>query len=131
MRQGDDAMAHTTIWKPDGIIWRFFGVVDTDEVNRANSEMYDDPRFLRINYFIWDMLDVVELVKDDVELSEPAATDYGASFTNETIRGALVAHVGPVYDSCQRYIEMSAELQNPWQLRLFTNKNLARDWVYS
>ena len=124
-------MPHTTTWESNGIIWQFSGTVTTEEVNEANREMYKDPRFDSINYFIWDMLNVDELVKDKFEIGEPAATDLGASYTNSCIRGALIAHEGYVYDSCNNYIQLSKTLNNPWQLKLFNDKKNALIWLHS
>lgn len=127
----ESAMPHTTSWSRHGITWRFFGAVTTDEVNRANKEMYDDPRFDTITYFVWDMLNVEQLVKDEIECGEPAATDLGASFSNNHIRGALIAREGEVYDSCNSYIQQCRTLNNPWDLKLFTDNNSALAWLHS
>jgi len=124
-------MPYITTWEPTGIKWEFYGAVTSEEVDEANREMYEDSRFESINYFIWDMSNVEKLIKDKFDNDMPVATDFGASHTNANISGALVAKKGHVYDSCNRYIKLSKELNTTWKLKLFTDNVSALNWLTS
>lgn len=124
-------MSHITKWEPTGVKWQFHGTVTSEEVDEANREMYEDPRFDSINYFIWDMSNVEKLIKNKLEINKPAATDLGASRTNKNISGALVANEGHVYDSCNNYIKMSKKLNTTWELKIFKDNESALKWLFS
>lgn len=124
-------MPYITTWEPAGIKWEFHGAVTSEEVDEANREMYEDPRFDSIDYFIWDMSNVEKLIKNEDDNNKPVATDLGASHSNKDIRGALVANEGHVYDSCNNYINMSKKLKTTWKLKLFTDNESALEWLFS
>lgn len=124
-------MPHITTWERTGIKWQFYGTITSEEVDEANREMYEDPRFNSINYFIWDMSNVEKLIKNKIENNKPVATDLGASNINKDIRGALVAKKGPVYDSCNNYIKLSKKVNTTWELKLFTDNASALKWLLS
>ena len=60
-------MPYITTWEPTGIKWQFHGTVTSEEVDEANREMYEDPRFNSINYFIWDMSNVEKLIENKLD----------------------------------------------------------------
>lgn len=124
-------MPYITTWEPTGIKWQFHGTVTSEEVDEANREMYEDPRFDSIKYFIWDMSNVEKLIKNKLEINKPVATDLGASHINKNIKGALVANEGYVYDSCNNYINLSKKLNTTWKLKLFNNNESALKWLFS
>lgn len=124
-------MPHITTWDPTGIKWQFHGAVTSEEVNEANREMYEDPRFDSIKYFIWDMSNVEKLIENELDINKPAATDLGASHINKNIRGVLVANEGHVYDSCNNYIKLSKKLNTTWKLKLFNDNESALKWLLS
>jgi len=123
-------MPHITTWDSTGIKWQFHGAVTSEEVDEANSEMYEDPRFDSIKYFIWDMSNVEKLIKNTLDNNRPVATDLGASHINKNIRGALIANEGDVYDSCNNYIKLSTNLNTTWKLKLFNDNESALKWLF-
>ena len=124
-------MPHTTTWDSTGIKWQFHGAVTSEEVDEANREMYEDPRFDSIKYFIWDMSKVEKLISNELDVNKPAVTDYGASHSNEFIIGALVANEGHVYDSCENYLKISNKLNTKWNLKLFNDNESALKWLHT
>jgi len=124
-------MPHITTWDSTGIKWQFHGSVTSEEVDEANREMYEDPRFDFIKYFIWDMSNVEKLIKNKLDNNRPVATDLGASHINKNIRGALIANDGHVYDNCNNYIKLSKKLNTSWKLKLFYDNESALKWLLS
>lgn len=123
-------MPHKTVWEEKGIYWRFSGPVSSTEVEQANNEMYGNPRFDDIRYFIWDMADATapEITVDVAE--DAAATDRGASLTNAQIKGALISSNNYIDKLIQHYIKTSESMGTPWKLKLFNNLEDARSWVF-
>ena len=122
-------MAHNTTWEERGIYWKFSGHVSAVEVEEADNEMYGDPRFDEIKYFIWDMTDASELGMTESDSDFPAGTDRAAAYTNKNLNGALVSNNEQIRKRFKRYIEVSSEIGNPWKLKIFNNLEDARAWV--
>jgi len=124
-------MPHTTTWEKDGIWWQFHGTVDAKEFIEADAELYNDPRFDRIKYWIWDGTHIEELAIDEVHAELIAATDWAATEYNKEIKGAMIAKDKNIQKRIKRYLEVSMEFESTWQLRVFENLEEARQWVSS
>lgn len=124
-------MPHTTTWEEHGVWWQFYGTVTPQELAESDAEMYGDPRFEHIKYFIWDTTDVEDITFSEVHVELSAASDWAAASYKQHMKGALVANNKHVQKRIQRYIETSIEFESTWDLKLFENLEAARLWLSS
>jgi hypothetical protein len=124
-------MPHQTLWENKGIYWRFSGVVTLDEQELADGEMYGDPRFDELEYFIWDGTDIDKVDYHETEADEPAAIDKVSSVYKPNLKGALIAKTESVKLVVQRYIKTSIELGSSWEFKMFDSLEQAREWLAS
>ena len=122
-------MPHVTKWEEKGIHWSFSGVVTMEEQQQADGEMYNDPRFEKIRYFIWDGSEIESIAYNTNDADEPAAIDKASSIYRPFLKGALIANNQEVRAVVERYITTSTKLRTSWNLRLFTSLDEARDWL--
>ena len=122
-------MPHITTWEKNGIYWVFSGVVTLQEQQKADGEMYSDPRFDSLEYFIWDGTNVTKMDYGDSEADEPAAIDKASSTYKPNLKGALIAKNKAVRKKLKRYIKTSERLKSTWDLRIFETIDQARNWL--
>ena len=122
-------MPHVTIWEEKGIHWSFSGVVTMEEQQQADGEMYNDPRFDEIDYYIWDGSEIESIAYSTRDADEPAAIDKASSTYRPFLKGALIADNQQVKGVVERYIETSTKLKTSWDLRIFSSIVDARGWL--
>jgi hypothetical protein len=122
-------MPHFTRWEEDGIYWSFSGIVTLQEQKEADGEMYGDPRFDSLRYFIWDGTNISKIDYDEYEADGPAAIDKVSSTYRPNLKGALIANDESVRKIIKRYIKTSERLKSSWDLKMFDTIKQARDWL--
>lgn len=122
-------MPYRAKWEDRAVCWEFFGEVTLDEVNQADDEMFSDPRFDRLRYYLWDGTRVERFVGSEKEVMYTVATNLGAAQTVKHIKGALVATLPSLRENITRYIDISRSAKSTWELRLFDNLEAARAWL--
>ncbi len=85
-------MPHKTIWEDHGICMTFSGIVTTQELLDSNGEVYRDPRFSDLKYFIWDATNVKKLDFGKRGADIAANTDKVSTSWKPHMRLALVAN---------------------------------------
>lgn len=120
-------MPYATEWEQHGILWRYWGQVDGQQLIRSNLDIYGDERFDRLKYQIVDLTRVARLDVARDDILTLAAYDRAASLSNPRIRIAVVALLTAARSLTRLYeVENTA---SPWSTRLFDNMREARDWV--
>ena len=124
-------MSYKIIWETEGVHMMLSGVINAGEVSQADSEVYSNPRFSGIKYFIWDATNVTKTIqtKDDTEFQ--AACDYGASSYKRNMKGAFLANDKNTKKHIAYYIDKAAEFKSTWDLKYFDSIKRARAWVSS
>ena len=84
-------MSYEIIWKPGGVIQRFFGYVDDEELMQGVVEIEGSPQFDGLRYVINDFLEVTGISAGTGRVEEIAAINRAASLSNRKIRIAVVA----------------------------------------
>ena len=54
-------MPYELIWEDWGVVFRYWGVASDHDLQQANLEFYDHPRFAEIDYTLVDYTDVTKL----------------------------------------------------------------------
>lgn len=124
-------MPHKTTWEDKGINLQFYGDITTDEVEQSTAEAYGDHRFDDIKYFIWDMTDAESLITDEAHVESTAAESWAASTYKTSLKGAIVSNDNDICKFIEHYIATSSKMENPWELKLFSNTKDATKWVLS
>ena len=125
-------MAVRTQWEDKGVLWKFTGIVNADDLFNSNRDVYGDSRFDTIHYQILDLLDVtaVDIGAPDIavkKIQQVAAYDRAAAKTNPTMKVATVAHDDTLALLANLY---EAEMtESPWESNVFNNLAEARAWL--
>ncbi len=122
-------MPYYTNWKKDGIIWKFYGDVTADEIERANNEFYENEGSDFAKYQIIDTLDVKSVEWNDIDIKKIAALDKGASIMINKLRVAYISNDEKVIKILEKYTEISRILNSTWEFRSFAETKPAIEWV--
>jgi hypothetical protein len=114
--------------EPQGVVVRLWGDCTGLDVEHAMRDMHNHPDFDRLRYVIHDSLSCQSLIFDTHEPELLAATDLGASFTNENVCIGVAATHPDVLNYLSAYVAAQA---SPYPTRLFDNLDDVRAWVNS
>ena len=120
-------MPYILHWKKKGLYCKFTGAVSGAELMQCNNDIYGDQRFDDIQYQIFDMLNVSELLVEAKDVRIVAACDKAAALTNPTIKCALVAQNENAHALSRLY--QSGIEESPWEGRSFNDLSSAREWL--
>lgn len=122
-------MPYKIIWKPDGVIIRFFGIVSFDENMAANGQLYGDSRFESLRYQIADFSEVTDFQLSEKEASIIAQLDFQSTRWNTHVKAAHVTQNKTIIKLIDLYKEQMQETS--WEVGLFNTLEEALDWVES
>ncbi len=121
-------MPYRIIWEAQGVIKKFSGLVDSEELLRAGTDTEADPRFDNYRYVINDFLDCTGFSLSSPVVDEIAAIDWAASRANARIRIAVVATAPEIIEATRQY---AASPLNIYPTRIFPTMAEARAWLAS
>jgi hypothetical protein len=119
-------MPWEVLWEPRGVLRRFVGRVDGEQLLRSVAEVHGDWRFDTPHYSINDFLAVESLELDQQALEQAAAETIGASQSNGRLVVLIVARDPHVVDIARRFT--SPPLAN-YPAHFFDSIEEARAWV--
>ncbi len=119
-------MPWEVVWEPRGVLRRFMGHVDGEQLLRSVAEVHGDWRFDTLHYSINDFLAVESLDLDQQALEQAAAETIGASQTNGRLEVLIVARDPRVVEVARRFV--SPQLSN-YPAHFFESIEEARSWV--
>jgi hypothetical protein len=122
-------MPYTIVWRPDGVIVRFFGIVTFEENMAANGQLYGDPRFESLRYQIADFSEVTDFLVSEKETSIIAQLDFQSTRWNSHVKAAHVTRNKTIIKLIDLYKEQMQETS--WEIGLFETLEEALDWVES
>ncbi|RLA60451.1 MAG: hypothetical protein DRQ89_12845 [Epsilonproteobacteria bacterium] len=122
-------MSYKIKWEKEGVHMTFSGVIKTGEVTKVDSEIYSDPRFNGIKYFIWDATNATMIMQTKDETKLQAVCDYGASSYKRIIKGVFLANDENIREHIAHYIDTALECESKWDLKFFDTIKNARAWV--
>lgn len=119
-------MASEIIWEPKGVIQRFSGHCNNDDLGASLSGIFGHGRFDDIKYVIYDFLDIGCCRCDLNTVENTAAISSAASATNPNVKVAIVATQPWVVEWAPTFIDISG---TRYPTRLFSTLEEARAWA--
>ncbi len=119
-------MAYEIIWKPGGVIRRYFGHVTAHELSGSVTKMQGDSRFDDLRYVINDFQGSTGLMVSTSEIDEIAAIEGAAAISNRDIRIAMVATT-PEAIALAHHYSSSPLIVHP--IRIFGSLDGAHTWL--
>ena len=124
-------MSHSFTWENNGLYWKYYGVLEVEDLIYANSELIGNQKIEYIKYIIWDATNI-DIVKLD-EMAVQISTTFSATVDslNSHIKVAFLAEDKLLRDLVENYIELNLKQIPHAQLKLFTHIDDARSWISS
>ena len=119
-------MSYEVIWKPRGVIKRFFGHVTSHELVQSVVEIEKDARFDTLSYCINDFLSITGISSSAQDVEDISIIDKGASLTNPRIKIAVVATSPEVIALANEYANSSL---NAYPTKIFSSLDDAGSWL--
>ena len=83
-------MAYTNTWAEHGLLRKFTGIIDPEELLKSNFELQAHPKFADIKYIINDFTSVTEIIFGEEYAKVYASTDDIISDTKGKLKIAIV-----------------------------------------
>ncbi|EDY84192.1 hypothetical protein VDG1235_3822 [Verrucomicrobiia bacterium DG1235] len=121
-------MAHTVEWIENGVIWRFFKTVNSNEIKLVHTKFYSDRRCDKVKFQIFDLSDLKTSILFESEIRTAAIFDTGGSRIVPNLRVAfVVSEHSPIRD-VERYIEESQKMKTSNTFGVFQDLESAEKW---
>lgn len=120
-------MPYETHWENDGVRWVYTGVMSDDDVLRSNQELYEDSRFETIKYEIADLTHIARFAATAETVRKLTHMDAEQSARNANIKVAILATEALVLGIANMYALAATE--SPWETRVFSSEEEAREWL--
>lgn len=127
-------MSYKLDWEDEGYYLKMWGVVTTDDMNNALSEIWSNHKSDYMKYCIRDYLDVSKV---DIKMSEEEVVQYVSSYEKNTTTGSdnslnLIAFLSQNEEMNNIIAGYSAIMKkfNPdTEFKNFSNVDDAREWI--
>ena len=123
-------MSYEILWKPNGVIKRYFSHVTNGELLRTVMETESDHRFDTLRYVINDFLGCneysVDETVDETIVEDISVLDWGAAKTNQNIKIAVVTAAPEIIAIATEYANSPI---NAYPTRIFPILTEARAWL--
>ena len=122
-------MPNKITWEDNGVLSHYSGSFSPEDHIEGLGKLFGSSNIDNIKYIIGDYSKVNGdlLSKESVEY--PVAMTTGAASYLKNIKVALIATDKKIIQLCQHFIELSNQVNPSWETRLFTDINVAREWV--
>ena len=120
-------MAYETFWEEKGIKWVFSGDLTNDDLLKCNQELYEDPRFIDIDYEICNFIAVENFPVESRVVQHVAKMDMEQSKRNPNIKVAVISNK-LVMRGLTRMYEITGD-GSAWETQFFENEEDARAWI--
>jgi hypothetical protein len=117
------------IWGNQSLQIILSGIVTGTEIRAYESQIWVDPRFDELRYVIWDGRDIEGWNVSASDLGMSVGYSVGHSYSNRTIRMALVMTDMAIYESGKQFVQGLASAKISWDVKLFQDMDLALDWL--
>ena len=119
-------MSYSMSWTENNVLITFEGEVDFHEITEVDDKLYEDIRYDKQSFQIWDFREVNNFNITSIEARVIGVLDKNSSVWNNDIMLACVT-------TDKHIIEMTLEYKNElkdtnWQVRIFDNMQEAQNW---
>jgi hypothetical protein len=122
-------MAYKTFWEEKGIKWVFTGSLTNDDLLKCNKELYENPRFLNVEYELCDFTAVEDFPVESKVIRLIGRMDLEQSKRNPKIKVAIISNEIVMRGLVSIY--EAAAYNSPWETQFFENEEDARTWIYA
>ena len=124
----DDTMKYNVTWEKKGVYVDYYGEIENKDIECAHFELNNDGRFYDCDYLVLD-ISKCDLSKVSVpNLTLVIGTDLGAAATNQSLKVAMIATNPIGIDKASSYIEKNKSIGTPWEFKLLSSRDEAREW---
>lgn len=113
-------------WEARGVVKRYFGHVDSEELLAPVISTEADLRFEKLRFVINDFLEAQSVSYTPADIETIAAHDIGAASVNADIKVAVVTTLPDIIELAQHYEKVSTQA---YPMRIFSTMAEARAWV--
>lgn len=124
-------MPYEIVWEEKGIYVRNFGTLSEQELYDQLDESNSDTRMEKIDYMVWDALEVDHFIAHGSSTLLLAIADARLSEKTGPVKNALVAKDPHIIEMCRHYMEHMDRLGSTWGVKQFGDLASAREWVLS
>jgi hypothetical protein len=121
-------VSYEIIWKPRGVVKRFFDHVTSRELVQSIVEIEQDARFDNLRYCINDFLGITAISSSSRDVEDISVMDKGASLSNPRIKIAVVTTSPEVIAWTNEYANSAL---NSYTTKLFSSLGEAESWLAS
>jgi len=122
-------MGYSMSWGNMTVCIDYTGEIDNEEIISAHFSLNADDRFYACRSLI---LDISKCNMDKVSVDDLIPiirTDLGASFTNISLKVAMIATFPENREKAGQYINKCREVEYPWEFELFNSIDDAHQWL--
>lgn len=124
-------MPYQITWESEGALSCFNGMINPQLHIEALNALFGDSRMDDIKYIIGDFSQIDECLLGKHDIEYPLAMTTGASSYIKNMKIALIAVDNKIIDLCQNYIKVLSSLNTSWEVILFDDIDVARNWISS
>ena len=122
-------MPHTKTWEQNGLLRKFRGKINPEEILKSNFEIHEHPEFEKIAYIINDFTEVSDLSVDVSHTKIYASTDDIISNTKGKLNIAFIVNQDTHLNLANSYRN---QMKNKFfKCEIFKTVDDARRWVGS
>jgi hypothetical protein len=122
-------MKYSVTWGKKSVRVNYFDDIDNKDIESAHLKLYADERFYDCHHLI---LDITNCNMDKVSVSElnnVIANDLGASYTNRSLKVAMIANEKNSIKKASDYISQFSVYKSPWDFEIFNSIDDANAWL--
>ena len=113
-------------WEHNNSLITFKGYVDGNELLQASNILIGDSRFDKMNYTIFDLLNINEFNVDQEDIKIISTIDKGSSRWNRNLKVACIANENYSKNVVLEYKKLMLDID--WEIGLFSNLDDAIKW---
>jgi hypothetical protein len=119
-------VAYEVVWKPRGVIKRFFGLLTDHDMLQSVLDTESDRRFDDLRYVINDFTGITGSSVTMPTIEDISVADSGAARSNPGIRIAVVTSDPGIEALTNHYANSPL---NTYETRIFPSLEAAQDWL--
>lgn len=116
-------------WADKGVEYCCSGKITRDEVSQADEAVFNDKRFIDVNYLFINALKVDCVEMSQLEIEIDVANDFQHSFKNENIKLAFILNNTALREMAEYYVALFKKRHIDWQVAIFTTMEEAHHWL--
>jgi len=118
-------MANKLNWEKDGVYWKYSGDVSGEEIIKACTSIYGDPRFDSLDYKVVDFTKASSINMTDEQVAKVAFQDLAAELSNPSIKSAII--MTAAVELAEKFASFFTD--SNWEVKIFSDVDTANEWL--